>query len=280
MFAYDLSHFLQTEGHLYLTTSLPAKPCKICITAAKPRRASRSFFLNVEPENATLLYLDQNGGILWQKAPPMSRDAGGTVRISITRALHEANVAFSLREEVVLPNSKPRRLSLPLTCFNGGCWLEWLSARHYQLQGAALSFFPESLSIGQTDIRQICISGDQQTMDRLQEKLSSMQTPCRLDIRDASFALRDLGPVSMLQIRSDLVQITVDLVSRIEFLVFGFGKLWEYLPHASLNIDPERGLWKGEMLGPLIGLLLQAQDVDGVREALQWGLNAQLLSER
>lgn len=80
------------------------------MTASKPKKVNRTIDLDINPDQTFLLYGGYNGGILWTRAVPFSRDEAGKPWVDITDLLREADVPFTFCEQA--PSGTIRRVHM------------------------------------------------------------------------------------------------------------------------------------------------------------------------
>lgn len=281
MIGYRLFWLLKTEGYLYLVTEWQKEACAVHMTASKPKKAKRVLDLAIDPDQSFLLYERKEGGILWTRELPVSRDETGKLRVDITDLLREANVPFTFCEPGTFRHYKASTYELwrRMDFFSLG-WKGTREGFAYDSPASAtFSFFPESLCICGAWIHEITLSGFEWSPQKLDKYISSVQAPCHMDRDTARRLLEEQGPLSKLTITSDRIRLAAGMFFLSSFRVEGFGRNWRYLLHSDMFQENGCAPCKTHRLGPLLCMLLEAADEAAVEQALQWAVEADILKK-
>ena len=116
------------------------------MTASKPKKVNRTIDLNIDPDQTFLMYEENNGGILWKKAVPFSRDDAGKLWVDITDLLREIDLPITFCEQGTLRHYKARPYELwrTMDVFSWGRKSTWDGFAYDSTAGATLSFFQKA----------------------------------------------------------------------------------------------------------------------------------------
>lgn len=281
MIGYRLFWLLKTDEYLYLVTDSQKESCAVRMTASKPKKVNRTIDLNIDPDQTFLMYEENNGGFLWKKAVPFSRDDAGKLWVDITDLLREIDLPFTFCEQGTLRHYKARPYELWRTMdfFSWGWKTTWDGFAYDSTAGATLSFFPKSCYICGAEVRQISLSGFGWSSQKLNGYAQFMESPCHVDQQTACRCLEEQGPLAKLSISSDRVRIFASMFFLSSFQVEGFGQNWEYPIHNDMFQENGCAPCKTHRFGPLLCKLLEAADETAVEKALQWAVEANILKE-
>ena len=280
MTAYRLFWLLKTDGYLYLVTHRK-ESCAVRMTASKPKKVNRTIDLDIDPDQTFLMYEEKNGGILWTRDVPLSRDDAGKLWVDITDLLRDADVPFTFCNQSTLRYYKARSYELWRTMdfYSWGRKTTRDGFAYDSPAGAELSFFPKSCYICGAEILHIRLDGFGWSSQKLNDYTKSMEVPCHVDQQTACRCLEEQGPLAKLEISSDRVRIFASMFFLSSFQVEGFGRNWKYLIHDDMFQEKRRAPCKTHRFGPLLCKLLEATDKAAVEKALQWAVEENILKE-